>query len=74
MLAIPAEFLVSNSHMLVVNINDFIDILFQVRDTGCGISPQDLPHIFTKFVHTQNGASKGSSGSGLGLAICKRYF
>ncbi|XP_039113917.1 probable ethylene response sensor 1 [Dioscorea cayenensis subsp. rotundata] len=46
----------------------------QVRDTGCGISPQDLPHIFTKFVHTQNGASKGSSGSGLGLAICKRFI
>ncbi|KAM0951162.1 putative histidine kinase [Dioscorea sansibarensis] len=46
----------------------------QVRDTGCGISPQDLPHIFTKFVHTQNGASKGNSGSGLGLAICKRFI
>ncbi|KAJ0976303.1 hypothetical protein J5N97_018268 [Dioscorea zingiberensis] len=46
----------------------------QVKDTGCGISPQDLPHIFTKFVQTQNVANKGCSGSGLGLAICKRFI
>nr|AKK51795.1 ethylene response sensor [Oncidium hybrid cultivar] len=45
----------------------------QVKDTGCGISPQELPHLFTKFAHTQNGSDKGYSGSGLGLAICKRF-
>ncbi|XP_078158281.1 putative ethylene response sensor 1 [Carex rostrata] len=45
----------------------------QVQDTGCGISPQDLPHVFTKFANTQNGGNRGYSGSGLGLAICKRF-
>lgn len=38
-----------------------------IADTGCGIPPEDLPHITDKFY-------KGSSqrtGSGLGLAICK---
>ncbi|URD81087.1 hypothetical protein MUK42_02285 [Musa troglodytarum] len=45
----------------------------QVKDTGCGISPQDLPHLFTKFAQGRNVASRGFSGSGLGLAICKRY-
>ncbi|KAG1326264.1 Ethylene receptor [Cocos nucifera] len=45
----------------------------QVKDTGCGISPQDFPHIFTKFARAQHGANKGHSGSGLGLAICKRF-
>ncbi|CAL9782497.1 unnamed protein product [Musa acuminata subsp. burmannicoides] len=45
----------------------------QVKDTGCGISSQDLPHLFTKFAHGRNVASRGFSGSGLGLAICKRY-
>ncbi|URD81081.1 hypothetical protein MUK42_02285, partial [Musa troglodytarum] len=44
-----------------------------VKDTGCGISPQDLPHLFTKFAQGRNVASRGFSGSGLGLAICKRY-
>ncbi|KAI0528868.1 hypothetical protein KFK09_001411 [Dendrobium nobile] len=45
----------------------------QVKDTGCGISPQELPHLFTKFAHSQNGSNKGCTGSGLGLAICKRF-
>ncbi|KAL6847484.1 hypothetical protein ACP4OV_023337 [Aristida adscensionis] len=44
----------------------------QVKDTGCGISPQDLPHVFTKFAHAQSGDG-GYDGSGLGLAICKRF-
>nr|AAD26899.1 ethylene receptor homolog [Phalaenopsis hybrid cultivar] len=45
----------------------------QIKDTGCGISPQELPHLFTKFAHAQNGSDKGYNGSGLGLAICKRF-
>ncbi|URE04012.1 Ethylene receptor [Musa troglodytarum] len=48
-------------------------LLVQVKDTGCGISPQDLPHIFTKFAHSRNNANKASNGSGLGLAICRRF-
>lgn len=47
--------------------------MLQVKDTGCGISSQDLPHVFTKFARSQHGANKGYSGSGLGLAISKRY-
>nr|CAD1828515.1 unnamed protein product [Ananas comosus var. bracteatus] len=46
----------------------------QVKDTGCGINPQDIPHIFTKFAHSQHGGNRGCSGSGLGLAICKRFI
>nr|AAQ13533.1 ethylene receptor homolog [Musa acuminata AAA Group] len=49
------------------------DLRVQIKDTGCGISPQDLPHIFTKFAHSRNSANKASNGSGLGLAICRRF-
>ncbi|KAJ4849111.1 cystinosin-like protein ers1, partial [Turnera subulata] len=45
----------------------------QVKDSGCGILPQDIPVLFTKFVHPRSGSSRGSSGAGLGLAICKRF-
>ena len=38
-------------------------VLFRVADTGCGISPEVLPHIF------EQGFSTGGS-SGLGLSIC----
>lgn len=45
----------------------------QVKDTGIGISQQDLPKLFTKFAESQSSASRNSGGSGLGLAICKRF-
>ncbi|QHW31478.1 HAMP domain-containing histidine kinase [Paenibacillus rhizovicinus] len=38
-----------------------------IRDTGCGIPPEDLPHVTEKFYK----GSSQRSGSGLGLAICK---
>ena len=39
-------------------------MLFRVEDTGSGISPEDLPHIFE-----QGFSASGSSG--LGLTICR---
>ncbi|XWS10776.1 hypothetical protein CRYUN_Cryun38cG0027000 [Craigia yunnanensis] len=45
----------------------------QVKDSGLGISPQDIPKLFTKFAQTQSTATRNSGGSGLGLAICKRF-
>ncbi|MEP0948236.1 MULTISPECIES: sensor histidine kinase [Cyanophyceae] len=43
-------------------------LLLQVKDTGCGISRDDQPHIFQEFwqVHDARSAAKGT---GLGLAI-----
>jgi signal transduction histidine kinase len=46
-------------------------ILLQVQDSGSGISPEDIPHIFDRFYRGE-GARQGDSGeSGLGLAIAK---
>nr|CAB3463990.1 unnamed protein product [Digitaria exilis] len=45
----------------------------QVKDTGCGISPQDMPHTFTKFAHPQNATNKLPGGDGLGLALSRRF-
>lgn len=44
----------------------------QVRDSGCGISPQDIPLVFTKFAQATSNRSTG--GEGLGLAICRRFI
>uniref|UniRef100_A0A0E0KYN1 histidine kinase n=1 Tax=Oryza punctata TaxID=4537 RepID=A0A0E0KYN1_ORYPU len=45
----------------------------QVKDTGCGISPQDMPHAFRKFSHPENAKGKWNSGNGLGLALSRRF-
>lgn len=46
----------------------------QVTDTGCGISPDDLPHIFDRFYRVEASNREQSTGAGLGLAIAKRIL
>jgi PAS domain S-box-containing protein len=42
---------------------------FRVSDTGHGISPEFLPHVFERFRQEQSPARRGYGGLGLGLAI-----
>lgn len=43
--------------------------ILTVTDTGSGIAPQDLPHIFERFYRASS--TRPTAGSGLGLAICQ---
>ena len=47
-------------------------ILASVRDTGCGISAEDLPKLFHEFYRANDALNQQIRGTGLGLALVKR--
>ncbi|HTI10549.1 MAG TPA: ATP-binding protein [Puia sp.] len=47
-------------------------VTFVVSDSGIGIPPEDLPHLFERFFRARN--TTGISGTGLGLSIVKKYL
>ncbi len=46
-------------------------VWIQVRDSGPGIAPEDLPHVFERFYRGDRARRRHEGGSGLGLAIAR---
>jgi len=48
------------------------DVVITVADTGPGVPPEHLPHLFERFWRGEPSRSRRTGGSGLGLAIARR--
>jgi signal transduction histidine kinase/ActR/RegA family two-component response regulator len=44
----------------------------ELNDTGCGMTPAQLDHVYNDFVQVSRGLNRSSEGLGLGLTVCYR--
>ena len=56
--------------VLLQRVNSHLEL--SVSDTGIGIPPSYLPHVFDRFSQKDSSTTRAFGGLGLGLAICKQ--
>jgi heavy metal sensor kinase len=56
--------------VLVRSVGDAGAVVVSVEDTGTGIAPEYLPHVFERFFRGDRDSLSKRSGAGLGLALC----
>lgn len=54
--------------------SDYVSINFSIKDTGIGMSKEEIPIIFEKFTQANNQISRKFGGTGLGLGISKKIL
>lgn len=50
------------------------NLWIEVVDTGIGIAPENLPHVFERFWRADRSRARHSGGTGIGLAISRRLI
>ena len=53
---------------------DYVNLIIQVRDDGCGMSDLFIEKMFQPFEKEKTATVSGHSGTGLGLTVTKRYI
>lgn len=63
----------TSSGSITVSVRQANDAVWiAVADTGEGIAPDDVPHVFERFWRADRSRDRNSGGTGIGLAICRR--
>ena len=65
------KFTPAGGHVSVELTSDNCDVQVCIRDTGIGIPPEFLPHVFERFRQADSSTTRAHTGVGLGLAIVR---
>jgi PAS domain S-box-containing protein len=65
------KFTPTGGHVDVCGHEDRGNAVIEIRDTGVGIPPDEIPHLFTRFYRARSATEHAISGTGLGLAVVK---
>ncbi len=60
-----------NGEVKIILKAEYSKAIIMVKDTGIGISQNDIPHIFDRFYRVNDDRSRNTGGNGLGLSIAK---
>lgn len=66
-----AKYSEANGQIWLTAQRDGDEALLTVRDTGIGIAPDMLPHVFELFVQADHASTKAQGGLGVGLTLVK---
>ncbi|WP_461049536.1 hybrid sensor histidine kinase/response regulator transcription factor [Spirosoma arcticum] len=55
-------------------VSDGFSVSIRIADSGIGITPEDLPHIFNRFYQVDTSHTRAYEGTGIGLALVKELI
>ena len=72
LLTSAAKFTLDGGHIWVTLGQEAATCVLRVRDSGVGISPEDLPRVFDLFSQSERSLDRSQGGLGIGLALAQR--